>query len=127
MGYRLKQKHIYEALACRLVRRGLGGKAVEAPEERGERLAAPSWCGHQHMASGGHLLPAPLLDRGRIGEGGAEPVADRWRKELENLPHSIKFDRFRRYKQVFLTAAYRTLAMQPCIRSRGSRRTLSSR
>ena len=61
------------------------------------------------MAAGRHLPPTPLLDCGGLGEGGAKPVAHRWREEVENLPHVTKYHRVPGYKQVFLTAAPHTL------------------
>src|SRR5579864_9493852 len=62
------------------------------------------------MPASRHLLPASLLHGGRLGERSAEPVADRRREEVESVPHVLKSDDFRCYKQVFLTAAERTLS-----------------
>ncbi len=49
-----------------------------------------------------HLLPASLLDIGRLSKGAAEPVPRRRRKEIQRRPHAYKSDHFRIYKQVFV-------------------------
>ena len=102
VGEGLHRGHIKDATALPLRRHRLGHEAVEAPEEGGQRLAAAGRGGHERVPPGGHLLPAALLDVGRPGEGGAEPVPSRRREEVERRPHAIKSDHFRNYKQVFV-------------------------
>src|SRR5229473_2246511 len=90
VGESLQRRHIKDATALGLGRRGLGGEAIEAPQEGSQRLAAPGGGGHEDVAAGSHLPPATLLDLGRFGEGGAKPIPGRRRKEIENVPHAIK-------------------------------------
>ena len=75
VGERLQGRHIKDAAALAVGGHRLAGQPVEAPQEGGQRLAAPRRRRHQHMPPGRHLPPASLLDGGRLGEGGAKPVA----------------------------------------------------
>jgi len=100
-GQRLQRRYIKDATALGLDGRRLGSDLVEAPEEGGQGLAAPGRRGHEHVAARGHLPPAALLDRRRLGEGRLEPVTGRRREEIERGPHPSQFDHFQLYKQAF--------------------------
>ena len=94
VGERLQGRYIKDATAFAIGRHGLGGETVEAPQERRQGLAAPGGRGHEDMPARGNLAPTALLDLGRLREGGPKPVPGGRRKEIENVPHALKFDRF---------------------------------
>ncbi len=102
VGERLQRRHIKDATALRVGRHGFRRQAVDAPQEGSQGLAAPGGCGHQDVAARGHLAPASFLDLRRLHEGAAKPVSRGRRKEIENVPHVIQFDRFPAHKQVFV-------------------------
>src|SRR6266852_5889936 len=102
VGERFQRRHIEGATPLRLGRRRLRRKAIEAPQECGQRLATAGGRGHEHVAARGDLTPAALLDLGRLRESIAKPVPGRRCKEVENVPHATNFDRFPTYKQVFV-------------------------
>src|SRR5712691_1683932 len=108
MGEGFHRRHIKDATALPPRRHRLRHEAIEAPEESSQRLAAARRRGHEGVVPGRHLLPAPLLDIGRLGKGAAEPVPRRRRKEIQRSPHAYNSDHFRIYKQVFVnrSAAY---------------------
>ena len=80
---RLQRRDIEDATPFGLGRGGLDGEAVEAPEERRQRLAAAGRGRHQDVAAGRDLAPAPLLDRGGGCERGPEPRPRGPGKEIE--------------------------------------------
>jgi hypothetical protein len=54
------------------------------------------------MPACGDLAPPALLNLRRLREGGAKPISRRRCKEVEDVPHTVQFDRFRLYKQAFV-------------------------
>jgi len=50
----------------------------------------------------GHLAPPALLDLRGLREGSAKPGPRRRCEEIESVPHTVQFDRFRAYKQAFV-------------------------
>ena len=98
----LQRRYIKDATPLRLGRGGFRRQAIEAPEKGGQRLAAAGRRGHENVAAGRDFTPAALLNRGGFRESRAKPFPGRRCKEVENVPHATKFDRFRAYKQVFV-------------------------
>ena len=72
VGERLERRDVDEA---RVVG-GLAARAVERPQERGQRLARPGRRRDEHVLAGGDRRPGLRLGLGRALEGGGEPVAD---------------------------------------------------
>ena len=84
-GQRLERRHVEHAAPLRGRRRRLEHQAVEAPEKRGERLAAAGRREDERRFAAGDRGPAKLLRPSRRVEGAAEPFADRRIKEVEGL------------------------------------------
>ncbi len=82
VGERLQRGHVEQARAVIVERRG-GDKAVEAPEERGERLARAGRGADQDVLAGRDRRPRLRLRRGRRFEGVGEPVTDEWGEGAE--------------------------------------------
>ncbi len=84
-GQRLERRDVEHAAACLWRRRRLEHQAVEAPEERGQRLAAAGRGEDQRRLAARDGRPAELLwFRGRV-ERAREPLADSRVKQVERL------------------------------------------
>ena len=68
---RLDRRHVDDARARPLAR--LAREPIEAPQERGERLAAAGRREHQRVVAARDARPAAPLDRGRGGKALREP------------------------------------------------------
>ena len=64
---------------------GFGGQAVEAPQERGERLSRARGRRYQHVLTAGDRGPRLGLRLGRTLEGAREPITDLWGEGCERI------------------------------------------
>ena len=76
VGERLQRRDVDDPRTPLAVGRGVRDEPVDAPEERGERLARAGRRADQRVLAGGDRRPRLRLRRGRLGERAGEPVAD---------------------------------------------------
>ena len=76
VGQRLERRDVDEARVAVVVGQRIGGQAVDAPEEGGERLARAGGRGDQRVRPGGDGRPGLRLHGGRLRERVREPVAN---------------------------------------------------
>ena len=93
---RLHRGYIEDAAALAFRRCRLGGQAIEAPEECGQRLAAACRRRHEDVAAGRDLLPATLLDLRGVRESAPKPLSRGGRKQVERVSHLISLSRSQR-------------------------------
>ena len=73
-----QRRQVEEAGAVLAIGRLGGDEPVDAPEERGERLARAGGRQDQRVGARGDGRPALDLGRRRLGEGGREPLPHGW-------------------------------------------------
>jgi hypothetical protein len=73
IGERLQRRHVHQARVA--LGGGLGRQAIEAPQERRQRLARAGRRRHQHVLTAGDRRPRLCLRRGRLRKGSFKPFA----------------------------------------------------